>query len=91
MKWCSKFELRVTCVFAVCCAALQSLDESEAMLATVSEQLTALEDTYARLQRESKDIHRRTEGLLAENLDSLVESAGKLTIAQVGGLAAAAC
>jgi hypothetical protein len=54
----------------------------------VSEQLTALEDTYARLQRESKYIHGRTEGLLAENLDRLVESAGKLTIAQVGGLAA---
>jgi ABC-type transporter Mla subunit MlaD len=77
--------------FAVCCAALQALDETDAACDTATERLAALGERYDRLMREATGMHSRTEGMLAQNLDSLVESAGKLTAAQVGGLAEVAC
>jgi hypothetical protein len=69
--------------FAVCCAALQAFEEVEVAREAATEEVAALGERYERLQVEAADMHGRTEGLLAENLDSLVQLGGKLTAAQV--------
>jgi hypothetical protein len=62
---------------------LQLLEEVEASRDKLTEQLGELLEAHSRLQAEAGEMHRRTEGLLAQNLDSLVELGGQLTAAKV--------
>lgn len=63
---------------------MQELDEVTADRDSLADKLETLTASYGVMLEESKQIHSKTEGLLAENLDSLVELEGKFTAAQVG-------
>ncbi|WIA16195.1 hypothetical protein OEZ85_012908 [Tetradesmus obliquus] len=60
------------------------LEEVQASREVLAEELAELLEAHTRLEQEASDMHARTEGLLAQNLDSLVELGGQLTAAKAG-------
>lgn len=65
-----------------CCRA-QEVEELIASRDQLTEELEHLAASHTQLLMESMALHNKTEDLLAENVNSLVELGGKLTAAQV--------
>lgn len=74
----------INCSATVDLIPIQELDDVTSDRDDLADKLEKLAGSYEVLLEESKGIQGHTEGLLAENLDSLVQLEGKFTAAQVG-------